>query len=418
MPQPHSTPDLGSVDDASIPQTSDGTEPVAPWSWLPRYSSRQVRLEQALARWGDRRGGIPGLDWLSQAAGAEIESGRPEVVWRASGLRRPGLIASFRCPRLGTRLALGLEVPLAHAVVDRLLGHDRPFAESRLQLTPVEWGIWTYLIVRTLEEMNRALSSSDSWDLVLDRVGPDLFNPADLGSFVTLLWSVRFGDTASTVRLWLPESVADRLSDLRPGRAEGPRALLSSAPGKRPFVSSWRAEAGRVLMPRGLGRLRVGGVLPLDDSRLTGTPQSPSGLVTLLCPLSGVGECFVLEAEPVANSGGRLVRLAGSLDRQQRPREPLPTGNLPAMSPQPPSTPATPSPDAGPLDVPVTLTVELGRVNLSLDRLADLKPGDVLELGRHSREPVELTSNGRIVARGELILIDTELGVRVTHVFL
>jgi len=79
---------------------------------------------------------------------------------------------------------------------------------------------------------------------------------------------------------------------------------------------------------------------------------------------------------------------------------------------------AAPSPAASPLDVPVTLTVELGRVTLTLNRLADLRPGDLVELGRHSREPVELTSNGRLVARGELVLIDTELGVRVTHVFL
>jgi flagellar motor switch/type III secretory pathway protein FliN len=53
-----------------------------------------------------------------------------------------------------------------------------------------------------------------------------------------------------------------------------------------------------------------------------------------------------------------------------------------------------------------------------VSRLADLKPGDVVELSRHSRAPVELTSNGRLVARGELILIDTDLGVRVTSVFL
>jgi flagellar motor switch protein FliN/FliY len=71
-----------------------------------------------------------------------------------------------------------------------------------------------------------------------------------------------------------------------------------------------------------------------------------------------------------------------------------------------------------PTEIPVTLTIELGRVNLSLARLADLKPGDVVELGRHTREPVELTSGGRLVARGELVQIDTELGVRVTHVFL
>ena len=79
-----------------------------------------------------------------------------------------------------------------------------------------------------------------------------------------------------------------------------------------------------------------------------------------------------------------------------------------------------PSMDVGvaPTEIPVTLTVELGRVNLTLARLADLQPGDVIELGRHSREPVELTSGGRLVARGELVQIDTELGVRVTHVFL
>ncbi|MFO0908262.1 MAG: FliM/FliN family flagellar motor switch protein [Isosphaeraceae bacterium] len=69
-------------------------------------------------------------------------------------------------------------------------------------------------------------------------------------------------------------------------------------------------------------------------------------------------------------------------------------------------------------DIPVTLVVELGRLNLTLNRLADLKPGDVVELHRHSREPIELTSNGRAVARGELVQIDSELGVRITHVLL
>ena len=84
----------------------------------------------------------------------------------------------------------------------------------------------------------------------------------------------------------------------------------------------------------------------------------------------------------------------------------------------PASNPPSPAPEVAPVDVPVTLAIELGRVNLTLSRLADLKPGDVIELSRHSRAPVELTSNGRLVARGELILIDTDLGVRVTSVFL
>ena len=53
--------------------------------------------------------------------------------------------------------------------------------------------------------------------------------------------------------------------------------------------------------------------------------------------------------------------------------------------PTAPTGPSSPAADVAPLDVPVTLTVELGRVNLTLSRLADLKPGDVVELSRHSR---------------------------------
>ena len=128
-----------------------------------------------------------------------IELGRPEIDWRASGLRRPGLIAQFRWPGLNTRLAVGVEIPLAHAVVDGLLGYDRPFAESRLQLTPVEWGVWSYLAVRALESLARGAGDSepprpssahaaDPRDLVLDRVGPDPFDPAGLGAIVTLRW--------------------------------------------------------------------------------------------------------------------------------------------------------------------------------------------------------------------------------------
>ncbi len=61
--------------------------------------------------------------------------------------------------------------------------------------------------------------------------------------------------------------------------------------------------------------------------------------------------------------------------------------------------------------------MELGRLSLSLGRLAELKPGDVVELAREPGAPVDLTSGGRLVARGELVEIDDELGVRVTRVF-
>jgi type III secretion system YscQ/HrcQ family protein len=340
------------------------------------------------------------------------------------------LIAQFRRPRLNSRLAIGLEVSLAHAIVNRLLGYERPFAESRLQLTPVEWGVWTYIVVRTLESLSEAFYPGDAetdestrgldrWDILLDRVGPDPFDATDLGAIVTLRWSVQVGSTRGAARLWLPESMLNSLLSRRSASHVNSVAPSATA---REFSATWRALAGQVSIPQGLRRLRIGGVLPLADSRLAGTPQSPSGRISLVCDLTSSGRRFQIDAEPVAGSGGRLVQLTGPLTSQQQPREPLPSGINLLMSSDRTRSSDQPAdagtPEVSPLDVPVTLTVELGRVNVTLNRLADLKPGDVLELGRHSREPVELTSNGRLVARGELLLIDKELGVRVTHLFL
>ncbi|WP_148597471.1 FliM/FliN family flagellar motor switch protein [Aquisphaera giovannonii] len=406
------------------PDGSTGPGPLGElWAWLPRLGAREVRLAGRLRGWSGAEGPPAWLARLRDELELDLEIGAPELVWRASGLRRPGLISQLRWPRLGTRLGVGLEVALAHAVVDQLLGYDRPLAESRLQLSPVEWGVWGYLASRALESMADPAPDAagrPASELRLDRVGPDPFDPTGLGAMVTVLWAVRAGSTTGTARLWVAEQALGEMLDAGPGPAPATRPL---APGRAGSLASlWVARAGSVAMPLGLRRLRVGGVLPLADSRLSGTPQSPSGPVRLACDLSGSGERLAFPAEPVAGSGGRLVRLAGPLEREPRPREALNLGTNATMTTDPRPAPsaggATPNPDVDPLDVPVTLAVELGRVNLPLSRLADLKPGDVVELGRHSREPVELTSNGRLVGRGELVLIDTELGVRVTHVFL
>jgi len=413
-----------------------------PFGRLPRLELRQVRLERRLAHWS-RDGRLPiSLKWLEEGVGAAITLERPEVLWRASGLRRPSLVAQLTAPRLATRLALGIEIPLAHAVVDRLLGFDRPFAESRLQLSPVEWGVWTFLILRALDSLDASAARDQHGspgdpglvgpgDLTLERVGPDSFDPAGLGTIVTIRWPVRSGTMAGAARLWLAESVVQQwltsCSCPATGHeawAERPEAIETKAGSRRrvargELASTWRAEAGLVEMPQGLRRLRVGGILPFAETRLIGSTRSPSGPVDLVLDMNDRNICCRIPTRPVADSGGRLLRIEAGMLQEPRPRDPIAlTRNERTPMSQPPPSPNAPAAGVAALDVPVTLTVELGRVNLSLAQLADLKPGDVVELGRHSRAPVELTSGGRLVARGELVLIDTDLGVRVTNVFL
>jgi type III secretion system YscQ/HrcQ family protein len=393
--------------DAPSPEPGDRTAP-GPLGLLPRLSRLQVRLEHRLARLAPGRSGFPGSGWLAEALGSSPKTSRPELLMRGSGVLRPGLVAQLLWPSRRTRVGLGIETPLAHAIVDRLLGFERTDAESRRQLTPVEWGILTFVVARCLEELSQSPGPFGLDDLVLDRVGPDVFATADLGAIVTLRWSVQVDALSGAVRLWIPlDLLTQCLDDSTSGLAFSGRI-----PPLHEMASVWRAEAGTIAMPRGLGRLRVGGVLPIDGQALEGSPESPRGAVRLVLDLADRGGRCTFAAEAVPHSGGGRLTLTSTLQKDPIPRESLSMSS--PSEPPPPSISAS----AAPADIPVTMVVELGRVNLTLAQLADLKPGDVLELGRHSREPVELTSGGRLVARGELVQIDTELGVRVTHVFL
>jgi flagellar motor switch protein FliN len=389
--------------DAIVESASPGsTVDAGPLGPLPRLTGRRAQLESRVVRLDPHIRTL--VSWLSEPTGVELEFGHPEVLWRPAGLSRPGVIAQLVWPRMATRVGLGIETPLTHALVDRLLGFDRFAGEDRLQVTPVEWGILTYTLAEILTRLSEFGSPLGPWDLTIDRVGPDPFDTNDLGGVVTVRWPLQVGSCAGSVRLWAPEPLVARwLASPASSPKIDPAYLAKS----RELASGyWRAEAGSIPLARGLSRLRAGGVLPMIGGTLNGTVKSPAGPIRLA--LRGRDVLYSFDAEPVANSGGGRVVIQSSMRREPIPREPI------AVIPS--TDPAAAS--ASPAEIPVTLTIELGRVSIPLSRLADLKPGDVLELGRHAREPVELTSNGRLVARGELIQIDTELGVRVTNVLL
>jgi flagellar motor switch protein FliN len=68
------------------------------------------------------------------------------------------------------------------------------------------------------------------------------------------------------------------------------------------------------------------------------------------------------------------------------------------------------------LDVPVELAVEIGRTTMTIRQTMALAPGSVVVLDRMAGEPVDLLVNGRRIARGEVVAIDEEFGLRITEV--
>ena len=67
-------------------------------------------------------------------------------------------------------------------------------------------------------------------------------------------------------------------------------------------------------------------------------------------------------------------------------------------------------------DVPVELAVEIGRTEMTIRETLALGPGSIVTLNRLAGEPVDLLVNGKPIARGEVVVIDEEFGLRVTEV--
>ncbi len=67
-------------------------------------------------------------------------------------------------------------------------------------------------------------------------------------------------------------------------------------------------------------------------------------------------------------------------------------------------------------DVPLTVTAELGRTKMVVKEILKLGVGSVVELEKLTGEPVDILVNGKIIARGEVVAIDENFGVRITEV--
>ncbi len=67
------------------------------------------------------------------------------------------------------------------------------------------------------------------------------------------------------------------------------------------------------------------------------------------------------------------------------------------------------------MDIPVSLSVELGQTQLEVRDVLALGAGSVIELNKLQEEPVDIRINGRLIARGEIVLVKNNLAVKITE---
>jgi len=150
--------------------------------------------------------------------------------------------------------------------------------------------------------------------------------------------------------------------------------------------------------------------LGVDAGVLTGYAEVP-----LAALLAGPGE----ESHGVAlldggNDKALLIFVAPALPAVEgHDFDPIPAGGAVASGPVRP-VPSGPIELLG--DVEMGVTVELGRTRMLVREILELSPGSVIELDRAAGAPIDVLVNGTLIARGEVVVIDEEFGIRITEV--
>jgi flagellar motor switch protein FliN/FliY len=235
----------------------------------------------------------------------------------------------------------------------------------------------------------------------------DALAPALPGTGARILAARLGGLDGATLLVALAADVADILE-------QGPRGLLDLADVLRPALSAAVDAMGARLGPLAVDTVSVlgaGEAPPPGDLLVAGLVDGERRLVAvaLVVPAGSLAGAAPVEPEPVvaAAPSGAAAPAAVAATATPVAFDPLVEGvatngmarSLDLLH-----------------DVEMGVTAELGRTRLTVRNLLALVPGSVVELDRAAGTQVDLLVNGTLIARGEVVVIDDEFGVRISEV--
>jgi len=339
-------------------------------------------------------------------------------------LGEPSFLTVLAPGALKSRVVMEVELSFAHNLVDMLLGGAGETVGLR-PLTDIEEGVMSFVVLESIKSLAPALESSfprmrlESVARSVDEVAAKL---GDDELVVVVQMNASIGQHAGIVRVVMPPAVLNATEEGR-GGAEKRTRLRSDTRLNRKLLSTvrtWlRAEIGQAeIASADLEYIRVKDVVLLDA--LSARPdRGEPGTATLRVGLGGSR----VEAEVFVEDGQYKARIKDFVLGEPAFQRVLPSAQESESFSNPDEVPPESEgdmddankPEGGDLlaDIPLQLAVELARVPVTADEVVALKVGQVIELHRSPGEPVELSVNGKVVARGELVEVEGQLGVRV-----
>lgn len=213
------------------------------------------------------------------------------------------------------------------------------------------------------------------------------------GTFVKIAFTMQIGDLVdSTIMQLYPVDFAKKLVQTFMSQSSAPEeAPAPSAPAAAPSAPEQNTmtqdygQMPQMGMPQmGMGMPQMGMGMPQMGM---GMPQMGMGMPQMAMPQMGMG-MPQMNVQPAS-----FQSFAGDFNPAQTHE------NIGLI-----------------MDVPLNVTVELGRTSKSISEILDFSPGTIIELDKIAGEPIDVLVNGKFVAKGEVVVIEESFAVRITEI--
>jgi type III secretion system YscQ/HrcQ family protein len=393
---------------------------------LPRYTHDQIAVLQSLSAYFSRK---PFSRTFLTDLGAMLETHLKAPcsvsVQQTSSVARANLGALL--PAVGCMFVAGcggtehkiladLDPSIATLCIDRLLGGNGDVGRIQRPMTEIEEGVLSFIVLKAMAFVHDGWETGKELALTLDRFASRLEELQAIidtePGYHALALSLSIGKKVGYLRVLIPDTLITTNFQQLVAQSGGPELekqhmrTVFAALGEREVVG--RVEVAQLdLGVDDIADLEIGDIVILESHQLTLTPQGLKGLAFVKL---GLGRNGGLKAQ-IESDGDRSRLVVANIVVQEEPAE---------------SQMADSSEEAGEdnlhetegllRDVPAPVVVELGRIRMNTAQVIRLRQGQILRLPRGPNDPVDLVVNGKVFARGELIEVDGELGVRLLQV--
>ncbi len=411
---------------------------VRPFKWrsLPKYTRESAALLASFSQYiATTQLGPRLLDNVAEAARDVLKADveiffdhlRPQTLEQlAAAIPEKAVLVRLGLQPRPEKLIWEVDPVLASIAVDRLLGGRGDDAGLGREFTDIEEGVLTYALLRIVHAFRTGLQQGTELAVRLEGFSQTLddFRPffADETAFHVLAYKVAVGGNVGFCRILIPAALTAGAFSTPAEPEEGDLFVRHLRQNLARLGEQWVVLRARIatldLTVEDRDALGPGDIVLLENHELSGTPADLQGSATIHVARGKNGGIKT----QLLWRNGRLDLQISSIVLEQEPQQMADEESAPEEAQvedggEAPAEPADNMAENEGLlrDVPAPVSVELARLKMTTAQVIRLRAGQILRLGRGPDDPVDLVVNNRIFARGELIEVDGELGVRLVQ---